>query len=319
MSWTSLPPELLNNVLSNKALGKRDFVNLVWVNKHTRLLALQYLYRDVKLFTSRGRPDQRVLNLFDRSLTESPRLAAAIKSLAITTFLPDDDSLARTKTILGKISALQNLSLSFYGKNYFDACFLQKIIPGQPEHNGIALAHVQCIEISHPGLTLAGISSLILLPKIQRLAVTWHRTEQSSGAVSSPSTTAHRSSSLRELTITTSGECSDELHTVLLSCPVLESFTCNVTLMRNPDDSPVSPAGLSQALMPCQKTLVTMDLNCTFNGHIDDTGLDLSCFDNVRFLKVNSLLLLEYDERHEPALRGGLYTRLPSRLERLEV
>lgn len=89
--------------------------------------------------------------------------------------------------------------------------------------------------------------------------------------------------------------------------------------MQNFNDDPVSSADLSQALMSCQQTLITMEFNSTLGNIESERSLELSQFKNVRSLKASSLLLFEEDEQDDPALRNGLYTRLPPSLESLEV
>lgn len=318
MSWTNLPPELVDKVLSDNGLRKRDLANLARVNRSTYPVVLKWLYRDVKLHGSGQRQDQQVLNLFDRALTESPRLAAATKSLTINAFLPNEDKLLRSKSILGKLYALQTLSLAFYGQGYFDASFVQKIIPTGLKASANTLAQTQCIEISDPELTFGDIVKLMWLPKVQSLSVKCHRKIENSGLAVLPSTASLRFP-LKNLTVAISADCNQELLNVLPFCFALESFTCNVSSMCNVNDDLISPAGLSQALMPCQKTLIAMEFNSDRLGHIDDSRLDLSCFGNLRSLKANSLLLFGEDEGDDPACRNGLYARLPSSLEKLEV
>lgn len=317
MSLTSLPPELIDKVLSDKDLRKHDLANLARVNRSFYLLVLNRLYRDVRLYGSGLRQDQEILDLFDRALIASPRLAAATRSLAINAFLPDDDKILRSKSILGKLNALQTLSLAFHGKGYINASFVQNIMPTELDTGVITLTKLQDIEIIDPELTFGEILKLICLPTIGRLAVKCHRRKETS-EVAVLSTARHHSS-LKSLTLTISADCYHGLRQVLSVCSALESFTCNISSMHNINDDPVSPTELSRALMFCQETLVMMEFSSNKLGHIDDSSLELSQFNNVRSLKANSLLLFGEDERDDPAFRNGLYARLPSSLKILEV
>lgn len=318
MPWTSLPPELIDKVVSERHLRKRDLANLARVNRSTYPIVLKMLYREVKLHGSGERQDQEVLDLFHRTLTESPRLATFTQSLTINAFLPDDDKLLRSKTIIGKLYALQTLSLAFYGKGYFDESFVENVMPTDLDTGTDMLARVRNIEIIDPELTFSGISTLMCLPKVESLTVKCHRRNVKSGEAVLPSTTSHPSS-LKNLSLTISADCNPGLQRTLPVCSALETFICNISSMHNVNDHPVSPAGLCRVLTTCQKTLVTMEFNSHKLGHIDDTMLDLSHFCNLKSLKASSLLLFGEDERDDPALRIGLYTRLPSSLEKLEV
>lgn len=318
MPWTSLPPELIDKVVSERHLRKRDLANLARVNRSTYPIVLKMLYREAKLHGSGERQDQEVLDLFHRALTGSPRLATFTQSLTINAFLPDDDKLLRSKTIIAKLYALQTLSLAFYGKGYFDESFVKNVMPTDLDTGTIMLARVQNIEIIDPELTFSGISPLMCLPKVESLTVKCHRRKVKSGGAVLPSTASHRSS-LKNLSLTISADCNPGLQRTLPVCSALENFICNISSMHNVNDHPVSPAGLSRVLKACQKTLVTMEFNSHKLGHIDDTMLDLSYFRNLKSLKASSLLLFGEDERDDPALRIGLYSRLPSSLEKLEV
>jgi hypothetical protein len=171
MPWTSLPPELIDKVVSERHLRKRDLANLARVNRSTYPIVLKMLYREVKLHGSGERQDQEVLDLFHRALTGSPRLATFTQSLTINAFLPDDDKLLRSKTIIGKLYALQTLSLAFYGKGYFDESFVENVMPTDLDTGTIMLARVRNIEIIDPELTFSGISTLMCLPKVESLTV----------------------------------------------------------------------------------------------------------------------------------------------------
>jgi hypothetical protein len=304
-------------ILSDKGLKQRDLTNIARVDKRTHSITFRHLYRRVKIYQGR-----KYLDLFNRSLSELPQIAAITKSLVFKIHVPDanNESLVRTTSILEKVSALQSLAFQFRGYHYRKASsFLQRFTSQQLNSNAAVLAHLECIEISDAGLTFADIFSLILLPKIQRLVVGWNQTEQSNSVVISPSITAHQPSLLKDLAITTYYDCSDELHAVISACPALESFSCYIGPMFNINDPQPSPSGLSRVLSFRKETIVTMHLNCHRSGNIDESRVDLSGFDKVKFLKISSLLLFDYDERYQPALRSGLYNRLPSKLERLEV
>lgn len=319
MSLTQLPPELLGQVLSDRDLRKRDLANLARVNKNIHVLVLNIIYRDVSLHGSGQHSDQEIFDLFHRTVIATPRLAAITHSLTISAFLPDDDKILRSRQILAKLTALRNLSLAFHGKGYFDANFIQKIMPTEFDTGAVTLAKLQDIKITDPGLSFREILNLICLPSLVRLAVKCHRKEGAVGEDVSPSTSMSPSSNcLKKLTLTISMNYNHGLQQVLSASSALESLICNISSMHNINDNPVSPSSLSRALMSCQQTLTTIEFNSK-RGNFDGSSLHLSQLKNVRHLKTSSLLLFEDDEQEDPALRKGLYARLPPSLESLEV
>lgn len=317
MSWASFPPELVAKVLSDNELRKRDLANLARVNKTISSVVTKRLYGDVKIHGSGQRQDQEVLDLFYRTVAISPRLAATTQCLTINAFLPGDDKILRSQAILKKLNSLKNLSLAFHRVKKSDASFIQRIIPIDPDPKDAVLAQLQNIEITDPELTYHDISRLMLLPRLERLSVKCRGKQEASGLIELPSPAKHHF--LRTLTLGISAECNSGLQKILKFCPSLEVFSCDVSSTHNVYDDPLSPAGLSRALMSCQETLVTMELNSSSTGNVDDSSLELSQFRSLRSLKASSLLLFEEDERDDPALRNGFYTRLPSSLENLEV
>lgn len=319
MSLIHLPPELLDQVLSDQGLRKRDLANLARVNKSIYALLLTKIYKDVRLHGTEQHQDQEIFDLFHRTLVATPRLAATIQSLTASAFLPDDEKIMRSRQILEKLTALRKLSLTYYGRGFFDVNFIQKIMPTKPNTAATTLVKLQHITITDPRLSFHEISKLICFPSLERLAVKCDQRQETTQRDVSPSTSRHpSSSSLKSLTLTISTNCNHGLHSVLSVCSALESFICNITQTHNTNDDPISPAGLSRTLVACQETLNTLEFSSSLCD-IDESSLELSRFKNVRSLKASSILLFEEDEREDPALRTGLYTRLPLSLESLEV
>ncbi|KAJ5151214.1 uncharacterized protein N7482_010466 [Penicillium canariense] len=188
MSLTSLPPELLDQVLSDKELQKRDLANLARVNRSIYPLVLRRLYADVLLDGSDHREDMEVLDLFNRALTESPRLAAATQSLTIITGSPNDARTIPSKEIIGNLHALRTLPLGFYGMVHCAANFLQMILPAELDTSAAILSKIQDLEITHPAITFSGIIKLISLPRIERLAVKCHPRQEAREVAVLPST-----------------------------------------------------------------------------------------------------------------------------------
>lgn len=321
MSLTHLPPEIIDQVLSDKDLRTHDLARIARVNKSIYALVLTRIYRDVTLYSSGEYRGQEILDLFHRTLIATPRLATITQSLTVSAFLPNDAKIHQSRQTLAKLTGLRNLSLDFWGKGTgYIANLIEKIMPTEPDTGATTLVKLQNITITDPGLSFREISKLVSFPSLERLAVKCHRQQETSGCDALPSTSRHPySSSLKKLTLTISTNCNHELRQVLSACSALESFICNISPMQNFNDDPVSSADLSQALMSCQQTLITMEFNSTLGNIESERSLELSQFKNVRSLKASSLLLFEEDEQDDPALRNGLYTRLPPSLESLEV
>ncbi|KAJ5980634.1 hypothetical protein N7481_007932 [Penicillium waksmanii] len=319
MSLTHLPPELIDQVLSDKDLRTRDLARLARVNKKTYALVSTRIYRDVTLYSSGQHGDGEILDLFHRTLVATPRLAAITQSLSVSAFLPNDAKILQSRQTLAKLTALRNLSLAFWGSGYL-ANLIERVMPTEPDTGATTLAKLQNMTIIDPGLSFREISKLICFPSLERLTVKCHRNQETAGCDVLPSTSRHPySSSLKKLTLTISTNCNHDLRQVLSACSALETFICNISPMQNFNDDPVSSADLSRALMSCQQTLITMEFNSTLGNVDSERSLELSQFKNVRSLKASSLLLFEEDEQDDPALRNGLYTRLPPSLENLEI
>lgn len=111
MSWERLPLELALQIVSDSCLEPQDLVNLARVNRCLNQAATQYLYRDVYLPARDGRLG--ALQLFDRSITESPALVQFTRTATISRSFRASGTLDihRISEVVGKLHSLERLEL----------------------------------------------------------------------------------------------------------------------------------------------------------------------------------------------------------------
>ncbi|PGH01139.1 hypothetical protein AJ79_08010 [Helicocarpus griseus UAMH5409] len=142
MGLDHLAVELVQNIISDNALRQSDLANLARTNKHLSAIIPIVLYRNVSLvFVDQlinddelqlgpGRHERRgsiqTFKLFNRSITDNPKLAGLTRSICIIATTDNDDArLSYVWKVLAQLGNLEKLSLATSAPSEFDSVLKQ--------------------------------------------------------------------------------------------------------------------------------------------------------------------------------------------------
>ncbi|KAK2782892.1 hypothetical protein FQN52_000532 [Onygenales sp. PD_12] len=304
MSLNNLPPELIDQIVSDDCLERYDLASLALVNRGLSKAVLPALYRDVTLYRNFKGPSSSFTDLI-RTITARPELATHTRSVNVVSVSSGLDV---------EIDALRLFhSIESLWVNATTRLDLDCILPGNP------LAKLRFLEFYTPlPIPFDDMARFIQLPALESLTV-GREFGTSSEPASSVRKIEHRSS-LKTLIISTSSDYSAELDLLLPNCPALTLLAYIIKKPTNTYLGDVHPGPLSQALSHCRETLVSLELVYQNDESVgEETAVDLTCLTNLKTLRANSIFLFQKPADSNPADRQGFYSRLPPSLETLKI
>ncbi|KAK2812426.1 hypothetical protein FQN50_001427 [Emmonsiellopsis sp. PD_5] len=304
MSLNNLPPELIDQILSDHCLKRYDLASLALVNRRLSKAVLPALYRDVTLYRNFKGPSSSFTDLI-RTVTARPELAKYTRSVSVVSISSGLDVEIDALRLFHSIESLR--------VNATARLDLACVLPANP------LAKLQCLEFYTPlPIPFDDMARFIQLPALESLTV-GRELETSSEPASSVRKIEHRSS-LKTLIISASSDYSAGLDLLLPNCPALTLFAYIIKKPTNTYLGDVHPGPLSQVLSHCRETLVSLELGYQNDESVgEETAFDLTCLTNLKTLRANSIFLFQKPADSNPADRQGFYSRLPPSLETLKI